>query len=605
MKINYKILVVDDSAQVRKTVRRFLESDRDHTFLIEEAHHGKHALEMLSKHSFDMMLSDLEMPEMNGLELIAVVRKDPRYKDLPILFLTGVVDTQKKVEAFETLATDYITKPFIAAELKARILAHLERKNVADTAKLKALKSTRIALFYRNLDSLEIVKLENSIVQLSQWVLHIKDADLWILDKVTGALRLSASTYTVAIDISINPENSSIMRQVLKTEKPFIYSLDTSKSVETEEAITDNIAVLLPLTFDKVPLGILSYNRFPENFFQLYDLNDLEAIQRYITNVLYNAYLYHDLKTTKIQLAETEKIAGMTKTFEKFVPKPFLDRIASEGLENIELGKAHDETIAILFADIRSFTSLAETMTSQETLNFLNSYFKRMTLPIQKQNGFIDKFIGDAIMALFAESEVNAQKAQRAVNAAIGMQNALVLYNIHRKNSGYIPVSVGIGVHIDSATIGTVGTEYRMDSTVLGDAINLASRLEGLTKIYQCHTIISAQTFDLLEDTSGILYRELDIVNVKGKSKPVRIIDIFNSGSEEIRDLKLKSLNDFQEGVTRFRNREWEESSKLFEQCLRIFPADITAKMYIKRADLYKSAPPPSDWNGVNQIDTK
>ena len=180
-----------------------------------------------------------------------------------------------------------------------------------------------------------------------------------------------------------------------------------------------------------------------------------------------------------------KKNQSLKNTFKKFVPVQFLNRIASQGIENIELGKAQNEIITILFSDIRSFTNLSENITPQELLNFLNAYFRRMNQSIHDNHGFVDKFIGDAIMALFDLPEKSdEEEAMYGVKAAIDMQLTLKEYNRERDRAGYIPVNMGIGVHSGPVVIGTVGSEDRMDSTVLGDSVNMAARLEGLTKYY-------------------------------------------------------------------------------------------------------------------------
>jgi len=262
------------------------------------------------------------------------------------------------------------------------------------------------------------------------------------------------------------------------------------------------------------------------------------------TELLARVNTHLTIRRQKIQLAESEKIAAMTRVFEKFVPKQFLNRIAQEGIENIELGKAENDTMTILFSDIRSFTTLSENMTPQEVLNFLNSHFKNMNEQIRKHHGFVDKFIGDAVMALFHRPEgTYADAAQDAVQAAIDMQKAVQVYNQDRQKCGYQPISTGIGIHSGPAIIGTVGSEDRMDSTVLGDAVNLASRLEGLTKTYGIQIIISGETFSLLKDPSFFKFRELDIVTVKGKTEATKIYEIFDCDPPEIQELKSKTTS--------------------------------------------------------------
>jgi len=315
---------------------------------------------------------------------------------------------------------------------------------------------------------------------------------------------------------------------------------------------------------------------------------------------------YDDLKRTKIQLGETEKIASLTNTFKKFVPENFLNRIAKEGFDNIRIGNAESGEITVLFSDIRAFTTMTETMAPQEILNFLNAYLQRMNEPIIQHNGFVDKFIGDAIMALFDHPEgSNKQEAQDAVNAAIAMQEELKLYNHHRRRNNYAPIRMGIGIHSGPVIFGTVGSENRMDSTVLGDSVNLASRLEGLTKYYHSNIIVSAKIFTLLDQDADYLWRELDFVNVKGKGLPVSIYEIFNTDADAIRDKKQETFGHHHRGLMHFHNREWETALECFKTCLELFEEDVVPKIYIERCQNFQSNPPPVDWNGATNLENK
>ncbi len=365
--------------------------------------------------------------------------------------------------------------------------------------------------------------------------------------------------------------------------------------------------LIYPLQVQDTMIGALFFG----NMHQAFSLSEekIRSIQRYVTHVgsaLNNAKVYDDLKTTRIQLAESEKIAAMTQNFEKFVPKEFLQRIAKEGLENIELGKAHTTSMTILFADLRDFAPVSETMAPQELLNFLNAYFQRMNDPILHFGGFIDKFIGDAIMALFDSPEQQpGQAAHHAVSAAIAMQEALQEYNKLRENGGYAPIASGIGLHSGPVVIGTVGSEDRMDSTVLGDSVNLASRLEGLTKYYEAGIIISYDTFALLENFENHFYRELDWLRVKGRSEPMQIYEIFDFEPKSIRRKKKKAGQFLQHGLYLRQTRRWDEAIEAFQNALKIYPEDQAAQFHIRQCEELKAYPPEPDWDGASIFTSK
>ncbi len=169
----------------------------------------------------------------------------------------------------------------------------------------------------------------------------------------------------------------------------------------------------------------------------------------------------------------------------------------------------------MLFSDIRDFTTLSESMTQEDNFKFINSYLSRMEPLIVENRGFIDKYIGDAIMALFSGG------ADDAVKAGIAMLHLLAEYNRHRLKSGYIPIMIGIGINTGSLMLGTVGGHNRMDSTVISDAVNLASRIEGLTKNYGVSLLITHETFLRLTNPADYAFRLIGRVKVKGKSDMV------------------------------------------------------------------------------------
>lgn len=287
-----------------------------------------------------------------------------------------------------------------------------------------------------------------------------------------------------------------------------------------------------------------------------------------------------------LQLEHADKLVMLSNMFEKFVPKQFLSRIARRGIENIELGKAEDEIISVMFADIRGFTSLSETMSPQELLNFLNSYFSRIDGVIHRNRGFIDKFLGDGAMAIF-EGDEAFKSARHAVQAAIEMQTDLVEYNQYRANSGYQAVAVGIGINTGNVVISTVGSHERMDSTVLGDNVNLAARLQELTKVFGVKIIISEQTQVGLAGDAQFLLRELGDVLVRGRQAPVRLYEVFNTDSELHQQDKLTALPTHRIALECFRRGEWAWARMLWDDCQRRYPYDSVYLYMLERCDLH------------------
>lgn len=211
----------------------------------------------------------------------------------------------------------------------------------------------------------------------------------------------------------------------------------------------------------------------------------------------------------------------LSEKFRLFVPEQFLNRIAPQGVDSIQLGNAREEELTILFADIRSFTAISESQPALDTFRWLNAFFTRMSGAIAQHNGFIDKFLGDAIMAVFDRDDCHANDA---LAAAATMTQSLHEFNEQRQAYNLTQsVRIGIGIHSGVGVIGTVGSDSRMDSTVIGDVVNTASRLEELTKTYHCDTIVSAQAIAHHTASNTCEFRYLDTIAPRGKQQALKI----------------------------------------------------------------------------------
>jgi class 3 adenylate cyclase len=216
------------------------------------------------------------------------------------------------------------------------------------------------------------------------------------------------------------------------------------------------------------------------------------------------------------------KLQKTLESFELFVPNKFILAIAPQGIENIAVGVAATRTITILFCDIRGYTSMSEVMTPQETFAFLNDYLACMGKAIDKAGGFIDKYIGDAIMALFDDAASDG-----ALQAAIFMQQALDTFNDERTQKGLAKIAVGIGIHRGEVVMGTVGFTCRIDSTVVGDAVNIAARVEQLTKQYNCGILLTESVVNSLSLRELFSLTLIDeAVKVKGKDEAIAIYEL-------------------------------------------------------------------------------
>jgi adenylate cyclase len=251
----------------------------------------------------------------------------------------------------------------------------------------------------------------------------------------------------------------------------------------------------------------------------------------------------------------------------------------------------------VLFSDIRGFTTLTEQLGAQGTVALLNEYFTLMVDCIQKEGGMLDKFIGDAIMAEFGIPEGHEDDADRAVRAAIDMIKTLETWNSQRISEGKLPVNIGIGLNTDYVVSGNIGSEKRMDFTIIGDGANLASRLESACKQYGTRILVSDSTVQKLQGTYR--KREIDLVVVKGQSRPVSIHEILAFHTEESFPGIGEVMGLYKDGLSAYRARKWDAAIRLFGECLAINPNDKPSQLYIGRAEHLKDNPPPDDWAGV------
>jgi predicted ATPase/class 3 adenylate cyclase/GAF domain-containing protein len=271
------------------------------------------------------------------------------------------------------------------------------------------------------------------------------------------------------------------------------------------------------------------------------------------------------------------EMAALNKAYERFVPRQFLHFLKKKSIVDVQLGDNVQQEMSVLFSDIRAFTTLSESLTPAENFKFINSYLSSMEPAIVENNGFIDKYIGDAIMALFPGG------ADDSVEAAISMLRRLSEYNQGRERAGYVPIEIGIGINTGDLMLGTVGGNSRMDSTVISDAVNLASRLEGLTKIYGVSLLISHQTFLRLSNATNYNIRIIERLKVKGKSHEVAVFEVFDGDEPELREQKLMTSSLFEEALMLYYRKAYQEAEKLFQDCLRQCPKDRAIRVYLER----------------------
>lgn len=264
------------------------------------------------------------------------------------------------------------------------------------------------------------------------------------------------------------------------------------------------------------------------------------------------------------------------EAYGRFVPRQFLHLLGRPSILDVALGDHVEQQMTLLFSDIRDFTALSESILPAENFRFINSYLSTMEPVVSRHRGFIDKYIGDAIMALFPTD------ADDAVHCGIDMLRQLAIYNDGRSRAGYAPIRIGIGVNTGLVMMGTVGGHNRMDSTVIGDAVNKASRLEGLTKSYGTPFLISEHTLHALNNPGDYCIRFIDRLRIKGRYPAQSIYEVFDADPEPLWLAKKETLDVFEEALAFYHLGNPAAALPLLEKCLAVAPDDRAAEGYLE-----------------------
>lgn len=309
-----------------------------------------------------------------------------------------------------------------------------------------------------------------------------------------------------------------------------------------------------------------------------------------------------DIEAEELNLTVAQNLGEMqlaAAAYSRFVPEQFLRHLKRSSISEIRLGDQVARTMTVLFSDIRNFTSLSERLTPEENFQFLNSYLGRIGPVIREQFGFIDKYIGDAIMALF-DGPVD-----EAIAAAVAMQLATVEYNRALADRRWGPITIGVGLHSGPLMLGIVGEEGRMESTVIADAVNLASRIESLTKHYDCRILVSRPTFEAQVDPQPYQTRPVDLVRVKGRTESIELLEILDPRFDARAPLKFELAAHLAEAMMEYRRGNFFEARSRFQKLAYQDPDDTLYGIYRKRIEELIRMGTPEGWDGTTVFDVK
>jgi signal transduction histidine kinase/DNA-binding response OmpR family regulator/ligand-binding sensor domain-containing protein len=283
----------------------------------------------------------------------------------------------------------------------------------------------------------------------------------------------------------------------------------------------------------------------------------------------------------------------------KFVPQEFIRSLGKDSITEVALGDQVEREVTVMFTDIRNYTGMAETMTPEDNFRFVNAFHGRLGPIVSRNKGFIVQFLGDGFMAIFPDG------AASALRASVEMQQSVEVYNEMRQQKGRVPISLGLGMHTGLLIMGIIGDDRRMDAATISDAVNTASRMEGLTKFFGAPTLFSEATFLRTPRQDLPNYRFLGKVQVKGKQEPIRIFECLDGLPSDRRVLVLRSKPHFERGLDHFYAREFSAAADEFTHALAIDPTDKPSQMFLHRATRYLLESLPNDWTGVEVISEK
>ena len=273
-----------------------------------------------------------------------------------------------------------------------------------------------------------------------------------------------------------------------------------------------------------------------------------------------------------------EHLIALNRAMERFVPDAFLNFLSKESIMDVGLGDQIQKDMTIMFSDIRGFTAISEHLTPKQTFNFLNEYLSRIAPIIRRHGGFIDKYLGDGIMAIFPG------RVDDAVLCALDMIQEIRKMNLDREREGLAPIATGTGIHSGTMMMGTIGEAERMQTTVIADSVNLASRLETMTKEVGARLLISREVYNRLEDLDAFSARYIGSTNFKGKAEQIGVFEIFNQDATESRQAKAGTRKRFEAAVTKLAESRFEEAEAAFRDVLAENPEDTAARWNLERA---------------------
>jgi adenylate cyclase len=617
------ILLADDSDLVATMLTEALNQAG---FQVERAKDGYEAVEMTYRIIPDVIIMDIDMPLMKGYQASRLLKMRRGVRDIPILMHTANTEDKDRFWSYNSGASAFIVKDFENIEPLVEAVRKLIQHDLPDLSVIQedAKKMNRdfisenvSNLFDRELYQSTVMNqlsdAGRTISSLSATALRVLELLDLACDRHIAVLILRYGREVIPYVFPSEEANKDMSDDFLAVcLDDFMVHFDRN-SVHVNDPVYFNIEVRTDWTklnlekrrlssyhyaeiksSSEETIGTIHIGHLNNNYFTEQILSNISCFLKETGIILHNAMLFKQVMTMERE---------MRSAFSKFVPPEIINDLITRKT-NSTLLAGEKRSVSILFSDLRSFTTLSEENAPEAVVSFLNRYFEMMGDIIQENGGYVDKFFGDGILAVFGAPKSWPNNTDRAVQAAIAMSRALPMLDT---GSILLPpegLDIGLGIHSGDAIVGTIGSLDKSDYTVIGDTVNLASRLEGLTKIYRTRIIFSKSAFDDIKERKLLpcRFREIEEVIVKGKGKPTMI---FAVEDEESLFLPPEAFESYKKGLSMYRLRNWNIAAEYFEKTLSLQPHDPLSSLFLERCTEFKKNPPQADWDLVQRFITK
>ena len=614
-----KILIVDDSDLIAGILTGLLTNAG---YEVSRAAHGLEGIQKVYEWIPDLIIMDVDMPTLQGYQTSRLIKSRRGIKDIPIIMHTSHSEDRDKFWGYDSGADAFVAKDFDNAGPLLQKVKELSQSHAPYLVEAIQEDAKKISISYimEMLSGLYDQELFQAVIlnELSNVARSIRSVSE-TTEKICFLLQKICEAHIIVVNLHYHKSTLSFIkpsRKVYTNEANDFFDLCLHDFLKhcpgsKKENVEKNMLGVAGREIEPRAMGhknkIVSYLCSPliasshgvigtlhigvciNNYFSETICSHLASFTKGAGVIFENALL---LK----HIYETEH--SIRTVFSKFVPAEIIDDLISK-LTTSSVRVGEKRRVAVLFSDIRSFTTISENNPPEKVVSLLNTYFEVMVSIIHKQGGTVDKFIGDAILAIFGAPQSYEDNSRRAIAAALEMIHSLPKVETGEACLPETGLKIGIGIHEGDVIVGNLGSKEKFSYTVIGDTVNLASRLEGITKHYKMPIIVSQDVKEKLPPE--YLLREIDSVKVKGKEKPTLLYGIDPSLPAQ----NEEAMKNYTKALSMYKIKNFGTALEYFNRALTQLGDDHLCKMYVHRCNEYLKNPPPNDWDGTHALDFK